>query len=175
MTSTVVGVAFVFRHGDRESLAQCRGPRLSPSADVNNDDIGWLISPLPFPQVSATTRWVSFPRSQLLPRLLPFAIPPSDSSPLCIPGLELSVARRRLSARHQSTDWASSSLFPLAYDASDTNITPLGELQEFQSGVGLYAKYMNSSSSDAIKDVTMPIPDLKQLDIRAECVVLSPR
>ncbi|KAL7409995.1 histidine phosphatase superfamily [Mrakia frigida] len=57
---------------------------------------------------------------------------------------------------------------PTSYTASDTAITPLGEVQEYQSGQALQQRYLNSSSSTYIQGISWPLPKLAQLDVRAD-------
>ncbi|CED84979.1 Lysosomal & prostatic acid phosphatases [Phaffia rhodozyma] len=56
----------------------------------------------------------------------------------------------------------------VAYTASDTTITALGEQQHFQSGSALRNRYANSSSAYAIQGLDWPLPNLKEIDAKAD-------
>lgn len=57
---------------------------------------------------------------------------------------------------------------PKSYTASDTTITPLGSLQEYQSGVGMRARYLDASSPYHIQGIASGAPNLAQVNFIAE-------
>lgn len=57
---------------------------------------------------------------------------------------------------------------PLTYNPSDTELTPLGTVQEFQLGNFLQNTYLNTDSSSAIHNISFPVADTEQLLVRAD-------
>ncbi|EJT96988.1 phosphoglycerate mutase-like protein [Dacryopinax primogenitus] len=57
---------------------------------------------------------------------------------------------------------------PTSYTASNTVITPLGELQEFQSGTGVRVRYLTPGGASYMPALSPQIPSLTQIDVRAD-------
>lgn len=57
---------------------------------------------------------------------------------------------------------------PQSYTASDTTITPLGSLQEYQSGIGMRSRYLDPQSPYYIQGIASTTPNVNQVNFIAE-------
>ncbi|KZT61146.1 phosphoglycerate mutase-like protein [Calocera cornea HHB12733] len=57
---------------------------------------------------------------------------------------------------------------PTSYTASNTVITPLGEVQEHQSGAGVRARYLTPGGSSYMPTISAAVPNINQIDVRAD-------
>ncbi|EIM86685.1 phosphoglycerate mutase-like protein [Stereum hirsutum FP-91666 SS1] len=57
---------------------------------------------------------------------------------------------------------------PLTYTPSETQLTPLGTVEEFQLGSFLRETYISASSPSAIAKISFPVANLDQLLVRAD-------
>ncbi|KZO89695.1 phosphoglycerate mutase-like protein [Calocera viscosa TUFC12733] len=57
---------------------------------------------------------------------------------------------------------------PTSYTASNTVITPLGEVQEYQSGTGVRARYLTPGGASYMPQISAAVPNINQIDVRAD-------